>query len=332
MSALRILVLSLVALGALAQEPQPPAEASEPQKDERIELLRQDLYATARIVELSKSLGDDQDLLLAILDDDIDRLRIRREDGSYEWASLQREEGGKTADEKTIERVHTEAELREVTITAPNAYRLVVSVPQKRGLLAGNNRVYIRNVIVDSTAFDGKTSHQEIPVNSWVNPGDAHGVALPDIGKSVKATAELGVESGGKQARAEVALIQAKLVDNPASPYFPAVQKLLAIRDFADEKEINRGHVKNAVDEALLALPGELEKRVAAQEEAERVRLQMAAAGTTTGTIALGDATPDVVAELEAIARLLTGTLTEQAEGRARLDVLMTALKPPAVE
>lgn len=325
MRTVRALFLSLAALTALAQEP-----AIAP--DEHTEAIGHDLRALSRIIELSERLPDERRLMLAIIDDDIERLRMRREDGTYQWASLQRIEGGRVADEKTIERVHSEAELREVTVTAPNAYRVLVSVPQKRGLLTGNNRVYIRNIVVDATTFDGQTSHHEIPVNVWVNPGDAHGVPLPDIAKSVKAMVELGVESGGKDARAEVALLEAKLVDDPASPWYPAVTRLLKIRDFAAERDINRGHLKTAVDEALLSLPGELEKRVAAQEEAERVRLQLAAAGMTTGTITLGDATPDVVMELDAISRMLTGTLTEQSEARARLEALIASLKPKPVE
>jgi hypothetical protein len=93
--------------------------------------------------------------------------------------------------------------------------------------------------------------------------------------------------------------VQAKLVDDPASPYFPAVRRLLQIRDFAAASDIDRGHLKNAVDEALLALPGELEKRAASQNQ---------------------------VTELTEIARLLNGSPQEQAEGRARLNTLIGQL------
>src|SRR5207253_9692347 len=134
-----------------------------------------------------------------------------------------------------------------------------------------------RNVLVDSTGFDGKTTHHEIAVNAWVNPGDANGVALPEIGRSVKATAELGVETGEKRGVAEVALVQAKLVDDPTSPYFPAVKRLLAIREAVTQKSINRGSLKNTLDEALLAMPGELEKRTAIQTATEARRKQLAA-------------------------------------------------------
>ena len=81
-----------------------------------------------------------------------------RDDGTYQWASLQREEGGRVKDEKTVEHVSTEKELRYVTVTGANGYRVEVTAPQKRGTFAANNRVYVRNIIVDSTGFDGKTS------------------------------------------------------------------------------------------------------------------------------------------------------------------------------
>lgn len=297
-------------------------------QDETTEEIASDLRTLARVTAVAKDISDARQILLAILDSDIERLRIPRGDGTYQWASLQREDGGKVADEKTIEQVHTQKELRNVVVTADNGFRVVVTVPQKRGLFSGNNRIWVRNVLVDSTAFDGRISHHEIPVNAWVNPGDANGVALPDIGKSVRATVELGVESGSKQGVAEVAVIQAKLVDDPTSPWFPAVKRLLQIRTFAAAKDINRGYLKNAIDEALLSLPGELEKRTAAQAAAAEERKRLALSGETRGAIALGDATPDVVNELSEIGRLLTGTLEEQSDGRTRLDALLATLKP----
>jgi hypothetical protein len=282
----------------------------------------------ARIAHLAEDLGRERQVLLAILDSDIKTLRVARDDGTYQWAALQREEGGRVTDEKSIEYVYTEAELRNVTLTAPNAYRVEVNVPRKRGAFSANNRVFVRNVIADITGFDGKTTHHEIEINRWVNPGDSEGGPLPAIGKSVKATVELGVESGDKKATAEVALVQAKLVDDPNSPYFPAVTRLVQIRELAAAREIDRGKLKNEVDEALLAMPGELDKRTTEMEEAARVRRSMTDMGTLTGSIHLGDATPDVVRELEAVVQMMNGTLQEQTDARKRLDDLVRMLKP----
>lgn len=316
-------------VSAAAQAPvTPQTQVPRMPRDEKIDRLASDLQALSRVAALAKDLSDVQQVMLAILNADIDMLREPRENGTYRWASLQREESSRVRDEKSVERVSTEKELREVTITAVNAYRVEVKVPEKRNLFSGNNRVFVRNVLVDSTSFDGKTTHHDIPVNAWINPGDSNGVALPDIGKSVKATAELGVERGDKAAVAQVALLQAKLVDDPTSPYFPAVKRLLQIRDFVSKEDINRGNVKNAVDEALLSLPGELEKRVSELVAAEEKRKQLATSGTIKGTIAVGDATPDVIAALNEISRLLGGTLQDQTDARAKLKQLIETLQP----
>ena len=304
-----------------------PAFALE--RDKNIDMLAADLHALGRVAAVAEDLGDSRQILLAITDSDIKTLRMQRDDGTYQWASLQREEGGRVKDEKTVEHVSTEKELRYVTVTGPNGYRVEVTVPKKRSAFAANNRVYVRNVLVDSTGFDGKVTHHEIPVDAWVAPGDATGVPLPEIGKSVKATVELGVESGNKAAVAEVALVQAKLVDDPKSPYYPAVVKMLQVRELAAARDINRGMLRNTIDEALLTLPGELEKRAAEQAAAAEERRRLAAAGEVKGTIVAGDATPDVTRELAEIARLLGGNLQEQADARTRLDALLAALRPP---
>lgn len=330
-----ILCSLLVATPLFSQAPvpEPPATAASSvtqaaPPDPRTELLAVDLRALSRIAELATKLDDSRQVQLAMIDSQIEALRERRPDDTYRWASLQREEASRVKDEKTVERVQSEKELREVTITAPNAYRVEVTVPQKRNLVRANNRVYVRNMIVDSTSFDGKVTRQEIPVNTWIDPGNSHGVALTEIGKSVMLLAELGVESGNKQAVAEVALIQAKLVDDPASPWFPAVKRLLQIREIAAAKEINRGLLQTAVDEALLALPGELEKRAASQQAAAERRKQLMLTGEKTTTIAVGDATPDVLAAMQEISRLLGGTLDDQAQARVKLQALIELLQP----
>ncbi|HVE72427.1 MAG TPA: hypothetical protein VNI54_13770 [Thermoanaerobaculia bacterium] len=296
--------------------------------DKNVTMLRNDLHALSRVAAVAEDLGRSRQVLLAITDADIETLRGPRADGSFQWASLQREEGSRVSDEKTIEHVHTEKELRYVTVTGTNGYRVEVIVPRKRGTFAANNRVWVRNIIVDSTGLDGKITHHEMPVNAWVNPGDATGVALPDIGKSVKATAELGVESGSKAAVAQVSLVQARLVDDPKSVYYPAVVKLLQVRELAAARDMNRGALKNTIDEAMLTLPGELEKRAAEQVRLVEERKQAAMSGTVRGAIAPGDATPDVTVELAEIARMLGGTLQEQTDARTRLDALLAKLRP----
>src|SRR2546423_3773411 len=294
--------------------------------DVKVDQAAADFRALSRIAALANNLNDSRQVMLAIVDNDLENLREKRPDETYRWASLQREEASRVKDQKSIERVQTEKELREVTLTAANAYRVEVSVPTKQGLVTRNNRVYIRNAIVDATGFDGKVTHNVIAVNQWVNPGDSYGVALPEIDKTAKVLVELGVESGDKHAVADVALLQAKLTDDPASPYFPAVQRLLKIREVLTQKDLNRGFLKTTVDEALLSMPGELQKRSAEQTAAMEQRKQ------ANGEITVSDASPDVVAVLEQISHLLGGNLQDQTDARGRLQTLIDTLQgKPAV-
>src|SRR6185436_12959645 len=101
----RIIALVVITLAAAALAAQTPSH------DDPIDALAQDLRTLARITTLAKDLGDTKQVMLAIVDNDVERLRGPRPDGTYEWASLQRQEASRVADEKSIEQVQTEKEL-----------------------------------------------------------------------------------------------------------------------------------------------------------------------------------------------------------------------------
>ena len=182
-------------------------------------------------------------------------------------------------------------------------------------------------MVADITRFDGSTFREDIPVNVWVNPKDTHGVLLPEIGKSVAVTVSLGVESGVGEAFTEVSLIRAKLVDDPASPWYSAVTRLLRIREALEAKDINRGLLKQAIDESLAAIPGKLEESLAQQRWEAQRRAELMQQGESTGTIKPGDATPDVIEALESVGRQMTGTLEEQLQAREKLQALIESLR-----
>lgn len=334
-----LLLLVLTVPLVFAQAPETPAAApavpattpTELKADAKLDTLAVDLKAILRIAELSKDIDQNRQVLQSMIDSDLEALREPRGDGTYKWAALQREEGSRKSQEKAIEKVSSEAALNTADVAADNGFRLLVTVPAKRNLIGKNNKVYIRKAVVDATTFDGKVTKTELPVDVWVNPGDTHTVALPDIYKSVKATVELGVESGTKKAAAEVSVLQAKLVDDAQSPYFPAVRRLLRLQALVNEKNIRRGELKTAGDEAVLAMPGELQKRMQEQAAATAERKALVEAGTLKNAIAVGDATPDVLRKLDDVSRLMAGTADEQAEARKQMSELLLQLKPQPV-
>lgn len=304
------------------------APSEETAGDERMEMLRIDLKALQRIVSLSPELEAERRLIRAILDDEIDVLREPRGDGTYRWAALQREEGSREKVEKSLEKVYTESELHRATVTGKRAFRVVVTAPRKRNFFSSNHPVYVADVVAELTHFDGRVASHTIPVDVWVKPGDSHGIPLPDIARSARVEVRLGVESGKALALAEVAILEAKLVDDPQSPFYPAVSRLLMLEQLARGDRIDRTQLKTVLDEMVLSLPGELERRIAAQRAREAEMRQLAASGQEKGAIAPGDASPDVIRELREIRSLLEGTLTQQTEGRNRLDALLLRFAP----
>lgn len=299
-----------------------------PAPDPQQEMLAIDLKALSRIVSLAPQPENHRDLLLALIDDDVEKLRQPKGDGTYRYAALQRIEANRVNEETGLEKVFTEQALATIAVTGSNVFRLVVSAPEKRNLVSRNNRVYLRNVVIEWTAFDGKTTRTETAVNAWIDPGDSYGVAIPEIAKLAVATVEVGVESGSKKAVAQASLLQAKLVDDPRSPYFPAVQRLQTIRQMVSAKTIARGELLSTLDESILNVPGEMQKRVAALAAADEARKKLAASGTTKGSIEIGDATPDVVQELDSILTMSRGSLDEQTKARETLETLVKSLKP----
>lgn len=299
------------------------------QVDPRMEAVTTDLKALSRIATLVKNIYDTRQVMLAMVDENIEAFREPTGDGTYRWASLQREEASRVKRERTVDKVHTETNLTTFDLSASKGYRVLMMVPKKRGVFAENNPVFVRSVQVEWTEFNGRRHQQDIPVNEWVRPGDSHGIALPDIGKTTKVTLHAGIENSDKRAVAEAALLQARLVDDPANPNFPVVRRLMGIRALLDRDQIRRSDLKTAIDEAILAAPGELQKRFAETAAQASDRLALASSGELRGTVGFGDATPDVIAQLEEIGKLLSGNFEEQSRAREKLQALIELLRAP---
>jgi hypothetical protein len=308
-----------------------PAAAPRPAIDEhRLAELATNVKAVQRVITLSSDLKQNRQVITAMVDEDIEALREPRDNGTYRWASLQREEDSRVTAQKEIEMVHSEEKLNSVSVSGKRAFRVQVDVPKKQSTFRTNNRVWIRDIAIEWTSFGGETTRTEVPVGVWVNPGDGHGVALPDIAKSAQVVVSLGVETGSKKAVADVSVLQAKLVDDPKAPHYPLITRLLDIRRQIGEKDPRRGDLKSSVDEAVLIIPGEMKERVAEYAAATEERKAIALKGVMKQTIDVGDATPDVTFALSEVSTLLGGSLEQQNEGRTKLLKLIETLTPKA--
>src|SRR5436309_9214946 len=126
-----------------------------------------------------------RDLLKRIVNEDIDLLRGKRADGTYQYAAYDRMEGGRKSDSFSVDPEHKESvlELRDVF-----PYRLIVNVPSRRMLVAKNHHIYIDRVEIEMLPqTSSEKKFQTVKVDAWLEPGTAKTIDLGDIGKQADA-------------------------------------------------------------------------------------------------------------------------------------------------
>ncbi|MHB9000566.1 MAG: hypothetical protein ACYC9N_13770, partial [Thermoanaerobaculia bacterium] len=80
-----------------------PAAAPRPDIDEhRLAELATNVKAVQRVITLSSDLKQNRQVITAMVDEDIEALREPRDNGTYRWASLQREEESRVTEQKEI--------------------------------------------------------------------------------------------------------------------------------------------------------------------------------------------------------------------------------------
>ncbi|MEA2336616.1 MAG: hypothetical protein QOE82_623 [Thermoanaerobaculia bacterium] len=261
-----------------------------------------------------------RDVLKRIINEDIDLLRGKRADGTYQYASYDRMEAGRKSDSFSVdpERKESVLELRDVF-----PYRLIVSIPSRRMVLAKNHHIYVDRVeieILPQTSSEKK--FQTVKIDAWIEPGDAKTIDLGDIGKQATARVYAHAEAGG-YANVTLTFIEARIFDEPSSPYADAVESAKAIvkaLDHGDKTSIRamaqRISGRLGSESVAAAAPvGNPPATIAATPSASQIEV----------TAARGDA--ETMAELQAIEDLLTGSEAERRQGVDRLHQVLRRLR-----
>src|SRR3954452_12826246 len=161
MRGVTIIIALLVAASAMAQVP--------------IARVTSDAKVIDRVAEVSSN-DLPRDLLKRIINEDIDLLRGKRADGTYQYASYDRMEAGRKSDSFFVdpERKESVLELRDVF-----PYRLIVSVPSRRMVLAKNHHIYVDRVEIESLPQNSsEKKFQTVKMGAWIEPGDAKTIDL----------------------------------------------------------------------------------------------------------------------------------------------------------
>jgi len=272
-----------------------------------------------RVAEASRN-DLPRDLLKRIVTEDIDLLRGKRADGTYQYAAYDRMEAGRKSDSFSVDPEHKESVL-ELRDTFP--YRFIVTVPSRRMVLAKNHHIYIDRIEIEllpQTSSEKK--FQTVKVDSWLEPGASKTVDLGDIGKQATARVYAHAEAGG-YANVTLTFIEARIFDEPSSPYADSVDSAKAILkaiDHSDTASIRamaqRISGKLGAEPMTAAVPiGNPPATIAATPSASQIEV----------TAARSDA--ETMAELQAIEDLLTGTEAERRQGVDRLHQLLRRLR-----
>jgi hypothetical protein len=272
-----------------------------------------------RVAEASRN-DLPRDLLKRIVTEDIDLLRGKRADGTYQYAAYDRMEAARKSDSFSVdpERKESVLELRDSF-----AYRLIISVPSRRMVLAKNHHIYINRVEIESLPqTSSEKKFQTVKFDSWLEPGTSKTVDLGDIGKQATARVYAHAEEGG-YANVTLTFIEARIFDEPSSPYADAVDSAKAILKAIDHSDMasiramaQRISGRLGSEPAVAAAPvGNPPATIAATPSASQIEV----------TAGRGDA--ETMTELQAIEDLLTGTEAERRQGVDRLHQLLRRLR-----
>lgn len=266
-----------------------------------------DAKAIERVAAASKH-DMPHDLLRRILNDDIETLRGHRADGTYQNAGFERFDSGRVSQSFSVQPKDQTLEIRGSFV-----YKLQIESPSRRMLVTKNRRIYLDRVEIDYLPVSGAQTTQKMKLDTWLEAGQSKTIDFDAIAR--QATVRLFAHADEKEGYGNVvlALIQARVFDNPDSPYADAVASAKAILRALDHDDVAsmRAMATRMVNDLQPSVTV-----VATRPAAENI----------TATTQKTDA--EMYAELQAIEDLLTGNDAERRQGIDRLHQLVRKLRP----
>lgn len=294
------------------------AAAVEAQQQNVLQRIADDAIVFDRVAQASKR-DLPRDLLKRIIEEDIEMLRGKRTDGSYEYATFERFDSGRIDGSYSIQ-PRGEGKMQSVEIKGDWVYRVMLEVPSRKLLVRRNSPVWIERVDLDYIAERGSQSErQSIEIKQWLQPGEFRPVDLPVVARRATVNVIAMVEEKGGYGNVNVSLVKARIVDNADSPYADAVASAKAVQRALDNGDVASiramaQRMRSSAGGSMTVVARAAEVPVVAPPQ---VQVQPQA-----------QAQPEMRNELQTIEDLLTGTDQERREGMDRLHQLIRRLRP----
>lgn len=306
-------VLALAAWTAFAQIP--------------IQRVADDGKVIDRVAEASKK-DLPQDLLKRIANEDIELLRGKRADGTYEYATYERLEAERSSEDFSIQPKDEEA--KRIEIRGSFIYRLIVEVPSRRLLLAKNRRLFVDHVEIEYIPVaTSSTRSQTVKIEQWLEPGQSRPIDLNDVARQATVKVFAKADKAAGYGNIVLTMVKAKVVDNADSPYADAVSSAKAIIRAVDNYDIPSVRsmairMHDGLEQRLPVAAASAPPPAATVEVVAPVVTPPSVASSAGPEAALGQ---DVFNELQSIEDLLTGSETDRRQGMDRLHQLVRRLR-----
>lgn len=280
--------------------------------------IADDARAVDRLAAMSKR-DLPRDLLRRMMEEDVELLRGRRADGSYEHASYERLESGRLSDSFSVEENNPD-KTAKLEVRGAFVYKLTIELPSRRLLVTKNKRLYVDRAEIEFIPVAGGVSRtQTIKIDAFIEPGTSRGFDLDEIAKQATARVYARSEKESGYSNVVLSLSKAKISDNPDSPYADAVASAKAIVRGLDHEDVP------SIRAMAQRMANDLAPRLA---EATAAAAAAAAAPRVMEVVAPRQDT-ETLNELQAIEDLLTGNDAERRQGLDRLHQLVRKLRTP---
>lgn len=277
--------------------------------------VAEDARAIDRVAAASKR-DLPRDLLRRMIDEDIELLRGRRNDGTYEYASYERLEAGRVSDAFSVEKTDPDRPA-VLEVKGPFVYKLIVELPSRRMLVTKNRKLYLDRVDIEYIPERGGPSKmQTVQVGTWLEPGTSRTFEINEVARQATARVHAHADKQAGYANVTLTLVRARITDNPDSPYAAAVASAKAIQRALDHSDIA------SIRAMAQRMASELAPKVAADPVSS-----ISAVPSKTIEVVAPRPDAETLNELQAIEDLLTGTEAERRQGLDRLHQLIRRLR-----
>ena len=274
-----------------------------------------DALVIDRVAEASKR-DLPVDLLKRIVNEDIDLLRGKRSDGTYEFASFERLEAGRKTESFSVQ--PRADRMETIEMKGAFVYRAIVDVPKRRLIVGRNRPIWIERVDVEYLGIGNSQVQQTtLEVKAWVQPGEVKPIDLPAVARQATAKVIATADPKHGYGNIDVTLVQAKIVDNADSPYADAVSSARAVLRGLENNDVKS--IRAMAQRMRSSLGGG--SRVYSQPvpAASTIEVRPPVADTATQL--------ELQAELQLIEDLLTGTEAERRQGLDRLHQVIRRMR-----